>query len=82
MRFVAFTTKATTAVLLCGREDLWILMTPGVVLCGYHRRGSSPVFLKKAQVRRRIAGYCEGRLRPPRGWVDRMVECDGQGGEP
>ncbi|MPC97825.1 hypothetical protein E2C01_093159 [Portunus trituberculatus] len=32
-------------------------MSPGVVLCGYHRRGRWPVYLKKAQVRRRTAGY-------------------------
>ncbi|MPC91559.1 hypothetical protein E2C01_086603 [Portunus trituberculatus] len=35
-------------------------MSPGVVLCGYHRRGSWPVFLEKAQVRRRTAGCQEG----------------------
>ncbi|MPC89612.1 hypothetical protein E2C01_084566 [Portunus trituberculatus] len=34
-------------------------MSPGVVLCGYHRRGSWLVFLTKAQVRRRTAGYQE-----------------------
>ncbi|MPC92977.1 hypothetical protein E2C01_088092 [Portunus trituberculatus] len=35
-------------------------MTLGVVLCGYHRRDSWPVFLKKAQVRRRTADCQEG----------------------
>ncbi|MPC61439.1 hypothetical protein E2C01_055511 [Portunus trituberculatus] len=35
-------------------------MSPGVVLCGYHRRGSWPVFLKKAQVRLRKAVCLEG----------------------
>ncbi|MPC84489.1 hypothetical protein E2C01_079228 [Portunus trituberculatus] len=36
---------------------------PGVVLCGYHRRGSWLVFLKKAQVRQRTAG-CQERWTP------------------
>ncbi|MPC90128.1 hypothetical protein E2C01_085097 [Portunus trituberculatus] len=35
-------------------------MSPWVVLCGYHRRGSWPVILKLTQVRRRTAGYQEG----------------------
>ncbi|MPC34127.1 hypothetical protein E2C01_027507 [Portunus trituberculatus] len=35
-------------------------MSPGVVLCGYHRRGSWLVFFKKTQVRRRTAGCQEG----------------------
>ncbi|MPD02862.1 hypothetical protein E2C01_098469 [Portunus trituberculatus] len=35
-------------------------MSPGLVLCGYHRHGSLPVFLKKARVRRRTAGCQEG----------------------
>ncbi|MPC96645.1 hypothetical protein E2C01_091915 [Portunus trituberculatus] len=35
-------------------------MSPGIVLCGYQRRGIRPVFLKKAQVRRRTAGCREG----------------------
>ncbi|MPC92152.1 hypothetical protein E2C01_087224 [Portunus trituberculatus] len=35
-------------------------MSPGVVLCGYYRCGSWPVFLKKAQVRRRTAGCRDG----------------------
>ncbi|MPC79294.1 hypothetical protein E2C01_073812 [Portunus trituberculatus] len=35
-------------------------MSSGVVLCGYHRRGNWPVFLKKAQVRRKTAGCQEG----------------------
>ncbi|MPC31818.1 hypothetical protein E2C01_025115 [Portunus trituberculatus] len=35
-------------------------MSPGIVLCGYHRCGSWPVFLKKAQVRQRTAGCLEG----------------------
>ncbi|MPD00304.1 hypothetical protein E2C01_095767 [Portunus trituberculatus] len=35
-------------------------MSHGVVLCGYHRRGSWPVSLKKAQVKRRTAGCRKG----------------------
>ncbi|MPC53978.1 hypothetical protein E2C01_047883 [Portunus trituberculatus] len=35
-------------------------MSPGVVLSGYHRHGSGPIFLKKAQVRLRTAGCWEG----------------------
>ncbi|MPC76086.1 hypothetical protein E2C01_070490 [Portunus trituberculatus] len=38
-------------------------MSPKVVLCGYQRRGSWPVFLKKAQVRRRTAG-CQEQWTP------------------
>ncbi|MPC65292.1 hypothetical protein E2C01_059425 [Portunus trituberculatus] len=41
-------------------KALWILMSPGVVLCGYHRHGSWPFFLKKAKVRQRTAGCQEG----------------------
>ncbi|MPC96592.1 hypothetical protein E2C01_091858 [Portunus trituberculatus] len=35
-------------------------MDPGVIMYGYDRRGSTPVLLKKAQVRRRTAGCREG----------------------
>ncbi|MPC09211.1 hypothetical protein E2C01_001814 [Portunus trituberculatus] len=34
-------------------------MSPWVVLCGYHWRGSWSVFLKKVQVRLRRAGWQE-----------------------
>ncbi|MPC74365.1 hypothetical protein E2C01_068723 [Portunus trituberculatus] len=35
-------------------------MSPRVVLCGYHRRGSWLVFLKKVEVRLLTAGCREG----------------------
>ncbi|MPC57941.1 hypothetical protein E2C01_051933 [Portunus trituberculatus] len=66
-----------------GHEDLWILMSPGVVLCGYHRHDSWLVFLKKAQIRRRTAGCQEGWMPEAARRVGGHVQCyDGQGGEP
>ncbi|MPC73655.1 hypothetical protein E2C01_067991 [Portunus trituberculatus] len=57
-------------------------MSPGVFLCEYHRRGSWPVFLKKAQVRRRTAGCPEGWTPEAAKRVGGHVQCyDGQGGE-
>ncbi|MPC61410.1 hypothetical protein E2C01_055482 [Portunus trituberculatus] len=39
----------STVVVQAAKIYRFILMSPGVVLCGYHRRGNWPVFLKKAQ---------------------------------